>query len=269
MILPSIKRSDGFTIIEILIVVTLVAIVAVASIDVITDTLNETRFQKTVDKMHQIANAMTGNSTLKENGARTSFGFLGDIGAIPTAAQGIAALITNPGLPSWAVNTTVGFGIGWNGSYLTGGDSGTDYTTDGWGNSLVYEPNASPPELVSYGADGAAGGTGFNQDITVTLPTTTTTATVSGYVTDHYTAYTGSVDVQLNMPNGSGVLSQVLYTVTAPTGYFTFSNVPFGTRSITAYIPSQGSPTTTIGPVLITVDKPGYTTPPGILDIDP
>ena len=264
-------HSDGFTLLEILMVVALVAVVAVTSIIVITDSLNESRFQDTLNKMHQIANAMIGDPSLKENGARTSFGFLGDIGAIPTAAQSISVLVTNSvPLPAWAVDTTVNFGIGWNGPYLSGENSGTDYTKDAWGNAFVYSPTASPPTLVSLGADGVAGGTGYNQDITVTLPSELTTATtVSGYVTNHYSAFKTAVDVQLNYPNGSGVLVQTPYTVTTPTGFFTFSNVPYGMRSITACIPSLAVCTTKLGPVLITIDKPNYTVPPGSLDTNP
>ncbi len=264
------SENAGFTLLEILMAVALLSVISVVSIDVISDTLNENRFQDTVSKLQQIANAMVGDASLKENGARTSFGFLGDIGALPTAGQGIAALVTNPGLPAWAVNAGVRFGLGWNGPYLQSGNSGTDYTKDAWGNALVYDPAASPPTLTSYGADRAAGGTGFNQDIVVTLPAGMTTATsVSGYVTQHYSAYSGNVDVELNAPDGSGALARTLYTVAAPTGYFSFANVPFGTRSITAYIGTKAAPTQTLGPVLITIDRPNYTVPPNLLEMSP
>lgn len=261
------SRSEGFTLIEVMMVVVLISILSVASIELISQTLNENRFQDTVNKMRQISNAMMGDPSLKENGARTSFGFLGDIGAIPSAGQGIAALLTNPGLAAWAVNSGAGFGLGWNGPYLHGGNSGTDYTNDGWGNAIVYDPAANPPTLTSYGSDGVAGGTGLAQDIVVTLPSTMTLATtVTGYVTNHYSAYTGDVTVTLNKPNGSGVLVSPTYHIADSSGFFTFANVPFGTRSISAFITVSSK---TLGPIVITVDKPNYTVPPGVLDTNP
>jgi prepilin-type N-terminal cleavage/methylation domain-containing protein len=268
--MPMILRSDGFTLIEITLVILLAAILSVASIEIFSGSLNDGKFQTTVRKMEQIRHAMIGDTDLRENGARTSFGYAGDIGGLPTSGQGLAALLTNPGLTAWAVNSSVNFGLGWNGPYLQGGSASADYTTDAWGNALVYDPTANPPTLTSYGADGAAGGTGLNQDIVVSLPATSWLAkTVTGYVTQHHAIYTSTVEVELNYPDGSGALTQSLYTVSPPGGYFSFSNVPFGTRSITAYIGTKAAPTQTIGPVLITIDQPNLFLPPGTLDTSP
>jgi len=171
-------------VIEILMAIVLISIVTLVAMDVISDTVSEGRFEETVSKMTAIQNAMIGDSSLMESGSRTSFGFLGDVGAIPTAAQGIASLVSQPtpALPAYAMNATARFGLGWNGPYLSNMSSGTDYTKDGWGNAFVYSPTASPPTLVSYGANGVAGGTGLDQDITVNLPTEMRTATVNGFI---------------------------------------------------------------------------------------
>jgi hypothetical protein len=238
---------------------------------VTTNTLNETRFQTTWAMMKQIQNAMMGDPTIFENNVRSSFGYLGDMGAIPTSAIGISGLLSLPtGATAYAVNSTVRIGMGWNGPYLTGGATSSSYLKDAWGNAFVYSPTASPPTLVSLGSDGATGGTGFAQDLTVTLSSTMLTATVQGFICSRGGPFSAAAQVELNYPNGSGVLTQSDLTIAAAAnGFFSFSSVPLGVRSITIYIPTKASPTTTLGPVVITVDKPNYVVPCNAIDINP
>lgn len=264
-------NDSGFTIIEILMVIILVAIISVVSISVMTGSLDETHLEDTVEEMKQIKQAIIGNTALTSEGKRVSFGFLGDIGAIPTAAQGIAALVTNPALPAWAINAATQIGIGWNGPYLGGGANAADYTTDAWGNAYVYSPAAVPPTIVSLGSDGAAGGVGYAADITVTLPTELRTATVTGYISQNGAAFSADAEVQLNYPDGVGVLVQTVDDVLpAENGFFSFANIPMGVRSITIYIPDVGTATATntYGPHLITVDKINVVVPAGLTEVD-
>lgn len=270
--IPEKKSRDGFTLIEILMVIALTSIVAVVSMEYISDSADEGKFQQTVSQLNQIRNAMIGDPTILEGGTRTSFGFLGDIGAIPTDPQGINALIKNPGLkPSFTIDPTTRVGSGWNGPYLSSGNSGVNYLVDAWGTKLVFGSGASPPFLMSYGADKASGGTGLNQDITVTLPTELTKSVVEGYICQTGGPFTGNADVELNYPDGmaGGVRSSLLSLAPVVSGYFQFTKIPFGIRSITIYVPNKGAPTTTIGPVLITIDKPVYTVPCGRIDVSP
>lgn len=75
-----------------------------------------------------------------------------DTGRYPTTAEGLTALVQNPGnIPAW------------NGPYLKGGA----VPNDPWGNPYVYR---SPGEhdaydIMSYGSDGQEGGTGTAADI--------------------------------------------------------------------------------------------------------
>jgi len=268
MTLSSRPDRSGFTLIEVLMVVLLLTILAVGSVTLLPDTINESRFNQTVEKLNQIRNAMVGNPDIHEGTTRTSFGFLGDMGVIPAS---ISDLLTLPGGASaYASNSTVRFGLGWNGPYLTGGNTQTDYTKDAWGTALVYTPGASPPTLVSLGADAVVGGTGFNQDITVNLPVELTTATVSGYICQGGGPFVATAQVELNMPNGTGALSQAESNLLpADKGNFTFSPVPMGIRSISIYIPSKASPTQTLGPIVFTVAQPNVVVPCNLIDISP
>ena len=238
-------------------VIAVIGVISVLSLVPIGSTIEETRFQDTLSEMQAIRGAMLGDPTVKENGARTSYGYLGDLGALPTSGQGISALSANPGHPTWALDSTVRFGRGWNGPYLSSGQPGTDFTKDSWGNAYIYNPTASPPTLVSRGADNAAGGTGFNSDITVELPVNLQRATVHGFISTGGAPYTGTATVTINYPNGSGALATSTASLTATDkGYFSFANIPLGKRSVTVVVG-----TTTIGPTIINVDSANYMIP--------
>jgi len=271
-LLKSIENRRGFTLIEVLMVVLLVTILAVASITMIPDTINQSRFNQTVDQLNQIRNAMIGNPGIKEGTTRTSFGFLGDVGVVPAA---ISDLLAKPGYVGavFALNSTARFGIGWNGPYLTGQNTHTDFTKDAWGNPLVYAPPpTSPPTLTSLGADGAVGaaaGGAFDADITVTLPIEMTFATVSGFICQGGGPFTGTAQVELNVPDGTGALTQLEdHVVPADKGQFSFGSVPMGVRSITIYTPDP-APTQTLGPIIFTVAQPNVVVPCNLIDISP
>lgn len=261
------KNQRGFTLIEVLMVLMLIGILTYVSLEAINSSTNDAKFQETNDEMHMIADAIVGSRKLNESGSRTSFGYYGDVGALPPT---IGGLTTMPGTVSvYTVNSTARTAVGWNGPYLEQGDTSVDYTTDGWGTAYVYDNVAGT--LTSYGADKVAGGTGLNQDIVISFPTNERQATVQGFVSvagaPPTTASYGQVE--LNYPNGTGGLTQSLQYVGSGTGgSFSFSNVPYGIRSITVYKPDKATAVSPniLGPFVITVDKPKTLVPSSILD---
>lgn len=249
----------------------LVAILSVAGITVMTGSVDESRYDATVAELRQIRAALVGDPEMTQGGTRSSFGYLGDLGAIPTSAQGLAALQTKPSaLPAFAINNTVRFGLGWNGPYLaTGASGGTFSFNDKWGRAYVYTPGATAT-ITSLGADGAAGGTGLNQDIVMTIPPELQLATVYGFVSSGGSPYNSAFQAEINQPNGSGALQQTLVSVAAgQQGAFQFTNVPLGPRSATIYIPTKAAPTQTIGPISFVVDRARFLVPTNIVDLNP
>ncbi len=78
-----------------------------------------------------------------------------DLGTYPSTQQGLQALMTRP---QGGVNTNL-----WQGPYLDDA-----LPLDPWNNPYQYrlEPTATQDfALFSFGADGVAGGEGFNQDV--------------------------------------------------------------------------------------------------------
>lgn len=74
-----------------------------------------------------------------------------DTGQFPTTEQGLEALVSDPGV------------AGWNGPYLRR----SEIPLDPWNRDYKYQypGQKSDFDIVSYGADGKAGGEGDNADI--------------------------------------------------------------------------------------------------------
>jgi general secretion pathway protein G len=76
-----------------------------------------------------------------------------DVGSYPSAAAGLDALVRNPNAPNW------------NGPYL----KKDAVPSDPWGKPYLYKccpGDHGEYDIMSYGADGAAGGKGENADVT-------------------------------------------------------------------------------------------------------
>jgi len=250
-------KSAAFTLVEVLLVLIVLSVLATASIFFTGNSLDETRYNATQKKIEEIRNAIIGNPNLKDSSKRRDFGFLGDIGAIPTNGQGIASLITNPGLPAFAIDTGSRIGVGWRGPYLTSQNTSEDFTKDAWGNSLVYDATASPPFIKSLGSDGAAGGTSYAADLLIEFPAELRTSSVQGFLANYDgTQYERAAEVIISYPNGSGVITTATDTlISGDKGYFQIANIPFGIRSLSIYRGSSGSSTQTLEDIFVTVDQ--------------
>lgn len=138
------QRSEaGYTLIEILAVLALLAVLMLLVAPNIIDNLNKAKVEATKTQIAATENVLTN--------------YFMDNNCYPTTEQGLKALLDKPSLPPVPDN--------WAGPYT----NKKNLPTDGWNKELHYVypgvHNTEKYDLFSYGADNAEGGTKFNADI--------------------------------------------------------------------------------------------------------
>ncbi|MBT3234544.1 MAG: type II secretion system major pseudopilin GspG [Bdellovibrionales bacterium] len=135
-----VKSGAGFSLIEILVALTLLALAGTFVAGKIFDSLYEGQRSSTKIQMQNLA------GRLKEFRRHCNF--------YPTTDQGLDALITKPSggreCKRYAPN-----------GYI----DGDQLPTDPWDNDFVYESDGKTFNIASYGRDGEEGGDGQDEDI--------------------------------------------------------------------------------------------------------
>lgn len=151
----------GFTLIEVIVVAAIIATLAGIMVPFIYKVWESTEIDTTRERITDLKKAIVGDPKLLQNGVRTHFGFVGDIGALPTASN-LQELLEKP---AW-VNSN------WNGPYLPRGFDPSGYKNDAWGNSISYSPiTGVPEELMELRSIGADRTTGTADDIVMKIYT--------------------------------------------------------------------------------------------------
>ncbi|MBI5236163.1 MAG: prepilin-type N-terminal cleavage/methylation domain-containing protein [Deltaproteobacteria bacterium] len=230
-------RSKGFTLIELLMVIVLLGIVSATAVVVIGNILSQQSFDATLKEMNDLKAATIGNPDLIENGARSSFGYTGDMGPLPPTtgvcpACGLVELVAQGARPAWVADAQLpGTGYGWRGPYIDAKqDDSARYLAllDGWGNYYSY--NAATGVITSNGPDGAVGG---GDDITWPGAAITTTGIVTGRVTDRNGTSVVANNVTITYPNpASPGNSTTTVNATNADGVFTLNAIPLGKHKI-------------------------------------
>ncbi len=126
-------HEDGFTLIEILVVITIIGLLMSLVGPRVLNYLSESKVKAATIQIQSFASSLDL--------------FYLDLGRYPTTSEGLAALVQRPGGAS-----------GWNGPYLQKGY----VPTDPWGHPYSYRSPSEhgPYEIVSLGSSGKEGGTG-------------------------------------------------------------------------------------------------------------
>ena len=131
-------RRSGFTLIEILIVITIIGLIMAFAASRIFGQGDE-------------AKSRLAKAQISEIGGKLDL-FKLDVGRYPSSSEGLKALLQNPG----GANN-------WNGPYVTK----EEQIKDPWNRDFTYASpgQKGPYDLISLGADGQVGGEGPNRDI--------------------------------------------------------------------------------------------------------
>lgn len=213
------KRSweNGFTLIEILMAIVIIGILSAVAMRAIQSSLDSSRVRETQSEMDQLAYAIAGNPNLNNNGKRSDFGYVGDIGAVPSSLDD---LVTNPG----GLST-------WNGPYISGRftQDADGYKKDAWGNDYTLTDGIT---LASTGG-GVVPMTKSVAASTSDLLGTTIVGTVKDAGGNPPDDSAIAITVSITYPDGSGGTTSAIATPTAG-GAFAINGVPIGTRLVTA-----------------------------------
>jgi len=233
-----VNNQRAFTLVEAIVMLMVIAILAAVAIPLALRLFEETAEDSTRTEMQNLKQAIIGNpNEIKEN-MRSDFGFLGDIGCLPTTAfGGLNRLLNNNGgnYASWVFNAAKQVGAGWNGPYITGsfaGEEPEDFTKDQWGNAYTYTPAGGGCPLTATLTSNGADVSSSADDIPLSIAANETTATVTGVVKSADGFRFASIPVDINYPV-NGALTTVTNT-TDTNGVYNFNSIPFGKRSVQA-----------------------------------
>lgn len=131
------QTQQGFTLIELMVVLVILGVLFGLVVPNVTGRGDEARVTGAKTDIKTIENAL---ETYRLHNSH-----------YPSTDQGLEALVTKPSGSPEPKN--------WRGPYLK------QKPTDPWGNPYAYINEGSSYEVISYGADGQAGGSDTNQDI--------------------------------------------------------------------------------------------------------
>jgi prepilin-type N-terminal cleavage/methylation domain-containing protein len=186
-------RNKGFTLIELMMVLTIMAVVSTVLLKSMSGLQDQSRYDQTVERVNQIKKAIVNTQTI--NGVTVVTGFVADMGRLPNNLRELVdnSLASNPlwanGICSASTYTTqiscttngaswtpynANLNVGWNGPYIqiSNDPSKPDAFTDGWGKTSTdnnygwtYSNNTQNYiTLQSKGSDGSTANTNLVSD---------------------------------------------------------------------------------------------------------
>ena len=226
------NNRKGFTLVEVIVILVVLSILAAMAVPVALRIFERTAEDTTREEMDNIKKALLGNPQKLQTSFRNDFGYLGDIGCLPsTAGGGLDRLLTQGSLLAWTFDSTKQAGAGWKGPYITG-TPGEDFKKDQLGNDYVYTPVAGAcPLTATLASNGPDGLPSTADDITTNIVANDTTATIRGTVKNTSGTGLAAVPVELYYPS-NGTLTTSTPATTDANGNYSFSSVPFGARAV-------------------------------------
>lgn len=228
------NKKSGFTIIEVVMVIGIVAILAGAITPFAIQMIGTRKERAAREELEVIKEAIIGKAKSTEHGEEFTFGFVGDIGNVPNSLD---RLKTIGSLPAYSFDTTKDMGAGWRGPYIMEKHGG-DFKKDPWGTDYSY--STTPGTNVNLGVQYLAKITnagpdltaGTSDDLSVEILEPEVRADIIGLVKDSIGLGVPYVDVDLTYPS-NGTLTTAS-TQTDSSGAYQFADIPKGDRAVIA-----------------------------------
>ena len=239
------RGSSGMTFMEVIIMIAIISVIMATGMKANQNVQFREKFENTLLEMQQIKKAIVGNSELKSDGIRNDFGYVGEMGRLPTALTELMSIgAQSAGLYSSTLHIT----SGWEGPYLQ--ESFTNFTsgplTDEFDRTYEWDltevPNSGDTisaRIISRGADKATGGTGIDQDITLEIFKREWRGNITGKAFDSAGKKLKKATVKVYFQNGSGGIGTKTTTTNAK-GIFSVYSLPFGPKSF-SFTPLGGA----------------------------
>ncbi len=215
--MTKLSSTYGYSLFELIVVIIIIGVIASVAMKSLSTGTDIARTEETIAEMDELAYAIAGNPALRSGGQRTDFGYVGDVGGLPSA---LSDLVTNPGLATW------------DGPYIrddfyasVGGGAG-EYAIDGWGAGYTLNPTS----VVSTGS-GETLTRSFAASADDLLNNRVTVVVLDLDETPPGITYRDSVEVSLRYPNGAGSFTTNTQT-TASDGFVAWTGVPIGQQQI-------------------------------------
>jgi len=184
------KQKEGYTLIEVVLVIIIIGIITSIAIKSLRKSTEIARTEETKKEMQELADAITGRRELLTNGIRTDYGYVGDVGALPTNLDN---LVTRP--PGYS---------SWNGPYIfddfSKDGSSTEFKKDAWGKNYIYSGSIT----ISSNGDGSTITRNIANSIDDLLYNRVVCVVTDLNNTPPGTVFRDSIIISLRYPNGSG-----------------------------------------------------------------
>jgi type II secretory pathway pseudopilin PulG len=136
-------RSDGFTLVELVIIIVTLGILAAVAIPKMGSMTENAKINSTKDEMRRIKTAIVGDARAVSAGEYTNCGFEGDVGFAPSSLTDLTVK------PDSVVTYDKFTRLGWNGPYID--SAGQNYLSDAW--EVAYSYDAVARTITSTGPD--------------------------------------------------------------------------------------------------------------------